>query len=73
MAKDSALTRAQKHAVAALIIRAAADTAGAFEEERASFPECDALADVSYEQITAQMGAWLKALPGPDWDGRLPL
>lgn len=67
------LSREQKRAVAMLVIRGAADAAAAFEEQRESFPEEDVLADVSYEEITAQVARWLRVLPGSGWDSRLPL
>lgn len=66
------LTNPQKAALAKLIIRSAADTLAAFEDEPENFPESADLAGIEIDDLYDQVGRWLHRLPGSFWDTRLP-
>lgn len=61
------MNRAQKQELAFALMRAAADEAGRMFEEGYQ-PD-----GVTYEEAVEQFAQWLKALPGTNWDMRLPL
>jgi len=66
------LTNPQKAALAKLVIRSAADTLAAFEDEPGNFPESSVLGEIDMDDLRDQVGRWLHRLPGSYWDTRLP-
>lgn len=63
-----ALTQQQKAALAARMINHVAKMVE-FRDELVTDP---ALADLTINEIAAQLTMWLKGLPGDSWDVRLP-
>lgn len=68
------MTKAQKEALAQVLIRGAVDALNALEEEPESFPkaERELVLKLSQEEMYAQAARWLRKLPGNGWDNRLP-
>ena len=69
------MTPRQKHAVAVMLLRAAGDALDMLDEVRSEGQPEDYHRDldgVRREEVAAQFATWLRALPGNEWDSRLP-
>lgn len=66
------MTKEQKRALAAVLIREAGNLVEFWEEKQASGYGDECLNGLSSNDIGLQLAIWLKDLPGDEWDTRLP-
>lgn len=65
------MNRAEKQALATLLIREAGNIVEFWEEKRDSAAGDEILQGVTTKQVARQLAVWLKDLPGTNWDARL--
>lgn len=62
----------EKRTLALMLLQQAGDLAEFFSEKVEVHAPDGGLAQVSAEDAAWQLSRWLRHLPGPDWDTRLP-